>query len=67
MESLGHRWKRQVGGLSDLLAERGETEETARAQDVVYETLSPREIQGSGIIAPVLLDVQERRNRYRGE
>lgn len=48
VESLGHiRWKRQVGGLSDLLAERGETEEAALAQDVVYDTLSTREIQGS--------------------
>jgi hypothetical protein len=68
VESLGHiRWKRQVDGLSDLLAARGETEEAARAQDVVYETLSKREVQGRKIIAPVLLDVQERRNRYRDE
>jgi hypothetical protein len=68
VESLGHiRWKRQVDGLSDLLAERGETEEAAKAQDVVYETLSKREVQGSRIIAPVLLDVEERRGRYRGD
>jgi hypothetical protein len=68
VESLGHiRWKRQVDGLSELLAERGETEEAARAQDVVYETLSEREVQGSRILEPVLLDVEERRNRYRGE
>jgi hypothetical protein len=68
VESLGHiRWKRQVDGFSDLLAERGETEEAARAQDVVYETLSGREVQGSRIVAPVLRDVEARRNRYRGE
>jgi hypothetical protein len=68
VESLGHiRWKRQVDGFSDLLAERGETEEAARAQDVVYETLSKREVQGSRILEPVLHDVEERRSRYRGE
>jgi hypothetical protein len=68
VESLGHiRWKRQVDGFSELLAERGKTEEAARAQDVVYETLSKREVQGSRIIAPVLQDVEERRSRYRDE
>src|ERR671915_67738 len=68
VESLGHiRWKRQVDGLSDLLAERGETEEAARVQDVVYETLSKREVQGSRVIEPVLRDADRRRDRYRGK
>ena len=68
VESLGHiRWKRQVDGLSDLLAERGETEEAARVQDVVYETLSKREVQGSRVIEPVLRDAERRRDRYRGK
>ena len=66
VESLGHiRWKRQVDGFSELLAERGETDDAARAQDVVYDTLTAREVQGSKIIAPVLRDVEERRERYR--
>ncbi|HEV3378611.1 MAG TPA: hypothetical protein VG126_15175 [Thermoleophilaceae bacterium] len=68
VESLGHiRWKRQVDGLSDMYAERGETEEAAKAQDVAYETLSERVVQGSKILDPVLKDVEARRKRYRKE
>src|SRR5918999_1750063 len=68
VESLGHiRWKRQLDGLSELLAERGETEEAAKAQDVAYKTLSDRVVQGSKIIDPVLKDVEARRKRYREE
>ena len=66
VESLGHiRWKRQVDGFSELLAERGEAERAAEAQDVVYRTLSEREVQGSRVIEPVLRDAERRRDRYR--
>ena len=66
VESLGHiRWKRQVDRFSELLAERGETQEAARAQDVLYRTLSEREVQGSRIVEPVLRDIDRRRQRYR--
>jgi hypothetical protein len=67
VESFGHiRWKRQVDSFSDLLADRGETDMAARVQDVVYDTLSKREVQGSRIVEPVLRDVERRRERYRG-
>jgi hypothetical protein len=66
VESFGHiRWKREVDRLSDLLAERGQTDQAANAQDVVYDTLSERQVQGSRIIEPVLRDVQRRREGYR--
>jgi hypothetical protein len=66
VESLGHiRWKRQVDRFSDLLAEYGEGDQAAAAQDVAYSTLSEREVQGSRILAPVLEDIELRRERYR--
>jgi hypothetical protein len=66
VESLGHiRWKRQVDSFSELLAERGDSEQAATAQDVAYATLSAREVQGSRVLAPVLEDIEQRRERYR--
>jgi hypothetical protein len=67
-ESFGHiRYKRQVDSLSELLGERGETREAARAQDVLYDALSRRQVGGRPVLEPVLREVEERRENYRRE
>ncbi|HEV2756767.1 MAG TPA: hypothetical protein VG318_13440 [Actinomycetota bacterium] len=67
-ETLGHiRYRRHVERLSDWLADSDEPAAAADAQDVLYETLSSREVQGRKVLGGVLDEVARKRDAFRSE
>lgn len=68
VESFGHiDFKRHVDRLSDWLNKQGATEEAVKSQDVLYQTMSTRQVRGRKILSRVLEDIKERRGSYKGK
>ncbi len=66
VESLGHiGFRRSVDAFSEWMSEQGEREEAAKIQDVLYDTLSTREVRGRRVLDGVLQEIEERRDAYK--
>lgn len=66
VESLGHiGFRRSVDAFSRWMSEQGERDEAAKMQDVLYDTLSTREVRGRRVLDSVLQDIEEQRDAYK--
>lgn len=66
IESFGHiDFKWYIDRFNDWLAQQGLKEEAAKNQDIFYQTMSTRQVQGRKILERVLQEIKERRENYK--
>ena len=68
VESFGHidfTW--YVNRFSDWLAHQGAVEEAVKSQDVLYQIMSNRQMNGRRILDRVLQEINDRRASYRDD
>ena len=64
-ETLGHiDMKDYTDRVSEKLADQGATEEAAKLQDTLYETMSSRTVRGRKVLGSVLQEIKDRRDEY---
>ncbi|MCC7210890.1 MAG: hypothetical protein IT451_03470 [Candidatus Brocadia sp.] len=68
VDSLGHiDFKWYVDRFSDWLAQQGATQEAAKTQDALYQTMSTRQVHGRKVLDLVLQEIKERRDSYKSK
>lgn len=68
VDSLGHiDFKWYVDSFSDWLARQGATQEAAKTQDALYQTMSTRQVHGRKVLDRVLQEIKERRDSYKSK
>ena len=64
-ETLGHiDMKDYTDRVSEQLADQGATEEAAKLQDNLYDTMSARNVRGRKVLGSVLREIKDRRDSY---
>jgi len=66
IESLGHiDFKWYTDCFTDWLAQQGLKEDAVKTQDLLYQTMSTKQVQGRKILERVLQEIKERRDSYK--
>jgi hypothetical protein len=64
-ETLGHiDMKDYTDRVSDKLADQGATQDAAKLQDNLYDTMSARTVRGRKVLNSVLQEIKKRRDNY---
>lgn len=67
VESFGHiGYRNEIDLTSDRLAKEGSQSEAARAQDILFETMSARQVGGRKVLGRVLEEIKQTRDSYKG-
>lgn len=65
IETYAHvTYKQQVDRFSNWMAEQGDYEEAANAQDALYQAMSTRQVRGQPILDDVVKSIKKQRDKY---